>query len=64
MNYAIEVLEKEKTLLLKCLSDWDTKSYPEAFKERNNRIKEIEKAIQTLIQKQSLIDLSNMDNYE
>ena len=64
MNYAIEVLEKEKTLLLKCLSDWDIKLYPEAFKERNNRIKDIEKAIQTLIQKQSLIDLSNMDNYE
>lgn len=64
MNYAIEVLEKEKTLLLKCLTDWDVKEYPEALKDRNNKIKDIEKAIQTLIQKQSLIDLSNMDNYE
>lgn len=64
MNYAIEVLEKEKTLLLKCLSDWDCKQYPEAFKERNDKVKNIEKSIQTLITKQSLIDLSNMDKYE
>lgn len=59
MNYAIEVLEKEKTLLLKCLTDWDVKEYPEALKDRNNKIKDIEKAIQTLITKQSLIDLMN-----
>ena len=59
MNYAIEVLEKEKTLLLKCLTDWDVKEYPEALKDRNNKIKDIEKAIQTLITKQSLIYLMN-----
>jgi hypothetical protein len=59
MNYAIEVLKKEKTLLLKCLTDWDVKEYPEALKDRNNKIKDIEKAIQTLITKQSLIYLMN-----
>ena len=59
MNYAIEILEKEKTLLLKCLTDWDIKEYPEALKDRNNKIKDIEKAIQTLITKQSLIYLMN-----
>ena len=51
MNYAIEILEKEKTLLLKCLCEWESKEYPEAFKERNNKVKDIEKAIQTLINK-------------
>jgi hypothetical protein len=59
MNYSIEILEKEKTLLLKCLNDWDVKEYPEALKDRNNKIKDIEKAIQTLITKQFLIDLMN-----
>lgn len=61
MNYAIEILEKEKTLLLKCLTDWDVKEYPESLKDRNNKIKDIEKAIQTLITKQSLIELTNME---
>ena len=61
MNYAIEILEKEKTLLLKCLSDWDCEKYPEAFKDRNKKLKEVEKAIETLISKQSLIELMNMD---
>jgi hypothetical protein len=61
MKYAIKILEKEKQLLEECLKEWKPENYPEAFKERNRKLKEIEKAIQTLISKQSLIELMNME---
>lgn len=49
MGYAIEILEKEKQILEKCLSEWDCKNYPEAKKEREERLKSINKAIKNLI---------------
>jgi len=61
MKYAIEILEKESVMLKECLKEWKPENYPEAFKERNKKLKEIEKAIQTLISKQALIELTNME---
>lgn len=49
MYYAIELLEKEKQILEKCLSEWDIKQYPEARKEREDRLKSINKAIKYLM---------------
>jgi RNA processing factor Prp31 len=48
MDYAIEILEKELQLLKNCLSEWETEKYPEAKKERNDKYKNIIKAIQYL----------------
>lgn len=48
MNYAIEVLEKEKLLLEKCLSEWDCKEYPDAKKQRDNRLLEINQSIEKI----------------
>ena len=48
MKYAIEVLEKEMFLFEKCLSDWETLKYPEAKKERNDKYKNLVKAIEYL----------------
>ena len=48
MNYAIEILEKEMQLLEKCLSKWDEENYPEARKERNDRLRNLVKAIEYL----------------
>ena len=47
-KYAIEVLEKEKYILTACLSDWDLQQYPEARKERENRLKDIEESLKLL----------------
>jgi len=47
-KYAIEVLEKEKQLLNDCLSDWDLQKYPEARKERENRLKDINETLKML----------------
>ncbi len=46
MNYAIEVLEKEKQLIEKALSGWDLDKYPDARKERDRRLKDLKKAIE------------------
>jgi hypothetical protein len=48
MKYAIEILEKEKFILEKCLSEWDDKNYPDARKERNEKYKNLQKAIEYL----------------
>jgi len=48
MNYAIEVLEKEKALIEKALNNWECKEYPEAKKERDKRLKELNEAIKKL----------------
>ena len=46
MNYAIEVLEKERHLLEKCLSEWEIKTqYVEARKSREIMLKDIQEAI-------------------
>jgi hypothetical protein len=46
--YPINILEKEKELLEKCLTEWESKEYPEAKKERERKLKEINKAIEEL----------------
>jgi len=48
MNHAIEILEKEKELLERCLSDWDLKHYPEARKNRNCKLRDLKNAINKL----------------
>lgn len=45
MNYAIETLEKEIRILKDALKGWKSKDYPEAFKERNKRLVELEQAL-------------------
>ena len=45
---AINVLNREKELLEKCLTEWESKEYPEAKKERERKLKEINKAIELL----------------
>jgi hypothetical protein len=47
MNYAIEILKKEKQLLMSCLKNRNEKEYPEVFEIRNNRVKEIRKVIES-----------------
>jgi len=51
MNYAIETLEKERKLLTEALKGWRSKDYPEAFKERNKRLYELDLAISKLTNK-------------
>lgn len=46
--YAIDILEKEKQLLEDCLKGWNQDHYPEAFNDRNNKLKQINKAIELL----------------
>ena len=48
MNYAIETLEKEKALIEKALNEWECKEYPEAKKEREKRLKELNEALNKL----------------
>ena len=48
MNYAIETLEKEKALIEKALTEWETKQYPEAKKQREKRLEQLEDAIDLL----------------
>ena len=51
MNYAIEILEKEKRLLIEALKGWKSKDYPEAFKEINKRLFELDLALSKLTNK-------------
>lgn len=51
MNYAIETLEKEKALIEKALNEWECKEYPEAKKEREKRLNDINNAINKLNEK-------------
>lgn len=50
MEYAIEQLKKERVLLEKALSNWSEDAYPEAKKVRDQRLKEINQAIEKLEQ--------------
>jgi archaellum biogenesis ATPase FlaH len=56
MNYAIEILEKEKSLIEKALTNWETKEYPEAKKQREKRLNELNDAIKAIDNKKYLID--------
>lgn len=60
MNEAIFILEKEKHLLKQCLKGWKKENYPEAFKQRNKKLKEISEALETLKQKESLKELTGI----
>ena len=46
--YSIQVLEKEKNLIKDCLSNWEKENYPEAKKEREQRLKDINNALEKL----------------
>ena len=48
MNYAIETLEKEKSLLLRALSEWEAYQYPKAKKVRESRLNDINSALELL----------------
>jgi len=56
MNYAIEILEKEKYFIINALNVWETTQYPEAKKERKKRLKEINEAINVVNNSKPLID--------
>jgi len=60
MEEAIIILEREKNLLEDCLKGWKSENHPEAFKQRNKKLKEINYALDTLKQKQSLIELTGI----
>jgi len=48
MNEAIFILEREKKLLEYCLKGWKSENHPEAFKQRNKKLKEINNALEIL----------------
>tara|TARA_R110001606_G_scaffold240837_1_gene388863 strand:- start:576 stop:737 length:162 start_codon:yes stop_codon:yes gene_type:complete len=52
MNYAIQTLEDEKAIIEKCLSKWDKDHYPQAYADRNRKIKEINEALEILKSKE------------
>jgi hypothetical protein len=49
MKYALEILQKEKTLILDALSKWEMEYYPEAKKVREDRLKQINRAIEVIV---------------
>jgi hypothetical protein len=50
MEYVINLLEKDKAILEKCLSEWETIEYPLAKKEREDKLNQINKVINQLKQ--------------
>lgn len=44
-NYAIEVIEKEIIIIEKCLNEWEETQYPEAKKERELKLKQLNNAL-------------------
>lgn len=64
MNYAIETLEKEKALIEKALTEWETKQYPEAKKQREKRLKELDNAIITLVIKEISTETNSICKHE
>jgi hypothetical protein len=48
MNYSIEILEKEKYLLTVCLSEWQLTHYPDARKDRQKRLDDLDECISIL----------------
>ena len=51
MNYAIELIEREISLLERCLNAWECKEYPDAKKQRDKRLNELNEALNVLKQK-------------
>ena len=48
MNYAVETLEKEKSLITRALSEWEIHQYPEAKKVREKRLNDINNALEKI----------------
>jgi len=48
MNYAIELIENEISILQRCLSAWECKEYQDAKKQRDKRINELNEALEAL----------------
>jgi len=51
MNYAIQILENEINVIQRCLTEWESKEYQEAKKEREKRLKELNEALNKLTNK-------------
>ncbi len=51
MNYAIELIEREISLLERCLSAWECKEYPDAKKQRDKLLNELNEALNILTNK-------------
>lgn len=49
-NYAVQELEKIRITLEKALEGWNPEHYPEAFRDRNKKLKDINKALEILKQ--------------
>ncbi len=48
MEYAIKVLEDEKLSIEKALDGWKSAEYKEAFKIRESRLKDLNKALELI----------------
>ena len=48
MTYAIQILETERKQLETILNHWELSHYPEARKERDNRLNDIKQALELL----------------
>ena len=48
MEYVLNILRKERTILEKCLNEWESKEYPLAKKEREDKLYEIDTALELL----------------
>ena len=55
IEYVINLLEKDKAILEKCLTEWESKEYPIAKKEREDRLTALNNAIAILQNKQTTI---------
>ena len=51
MEYVLNILEKEKDILIKCLNEWESKEYPLAKQDRDDKLNQIN-AVINLIKKQ------------
>ena len=49
MNYAIKTLEAERDLLNKALSNWESEQYPEAKKQRDKRLQQLDQAVKLIM---------------
>jgi len=49
MKYALEILQKEKDLITDALSKWEMEYYPEAKKVREDRLKQLNRAIEVIL---------------
>jgi hypothetical protein len=49
MKYAIEILQKEKDLISDALSKWEMEYYPDAKKAREDRLKQLNRAIEVIV---------------